>query len=376
MTMIPRAVRFRVRVALGGTASATIGAIVIACSNFREGAVVDQDAADLDGSLETSAVIDADTSTSAPIDGGACDGQAGSHEYASLLVLGGFNTDDSGANLSEAADIVSAPLRCDGSLGSWITLPVELPFTLVQGAVGVIDDHVIVLDGEHSTGGGNFANTVWVAGRAANGSLMDFVSFTVPDLVPRFRVAYTQTQSELIVLGGQGPSGPIDSIETVTLDGGVPSVIARGPMNALRARFAASYINGHVITMSGDGIALADVAADGDIANWRTVDGGREDLDVTSVVSDNRVYFVGGNSADTTLTIATVSGGSVSLGPATLPQSFSATVSVASNGYAYFVSGSLGPTVLRGMLTESGISDLAPLATLPTPRKGHMVVVF
>ncbi len=366
------------------TLSAAAIAIFVAsaCSSFGEDDPVTattDSSTDSPFSSDGAPAVEGGGDSGAPAAADTCDGKPGSFEFASAYVLGGFRLNgDGGGYLGEGEDIFRAPVRCDGSVGSWSTMPFKLPRTVVGASVGVVGDHVIVMNGEHSAGGASLVNTVWVAGRDSNGLLTEFVPHDVPKLSLRWRTATAATADELFVLGGQAQDGAIlDIVESIRLVNGAPLVQIEPPMDKPRSRFAAAYVDGHVLVLS-EALAMADVSPAGAVTGWRTVEGGRNDFDLTSVTYEGSAYFLGGqtNAFATTIVMPDGQSASVATG-ANLGRAMAATSAVATpNGHVLFVSGSLLRTVLSGTLTKSGVTNLTDQPELPEGRIAHSLFLF
>lgn len=364
------------------TLAATAFAIVVAsaCSSFGEDDPIaaTADASTTDSLSDGAPAVEGGGDSGAPA-ADTCGGKPGSFEFASVYVLGGLRlNEDSGAYLGEGEDIFRAPVRCDGSVGSWSTMPFKLPWTLVGASVGVVGDHVILLNGEHSTGGPSLVNTVWIGGRDSNGLLTEFVPHDVPKLTLRWRTATATTADELFVLGGQAQDGGIlDVVESVRIVNGAPLVQVEPPMDKPRSRFAASYVDGHVLVLS-EALAMADVSPAGAVTGWRTVEGGRNDFDLTSVTYGGSAYFLGGQNNAFATTIVTPNGQSASVAMgANLGRAMAAPSAVATpNGHVLFVSGSLQRAVVSGTLTKSGVTNLIDQPELPEGRIAHNLFLF
>lgn len=303
-------------------------ALIAACgTSFSEERAEDTP----DAATEAASDSPASDDVVAPDAGDPCANQPGATEIAGLYVIGGATEDN-----QEPTTIVRAPLHCDGSLGTPVTLSTPFPRSFIWGGAVVLDpDRVLVFGGSHDTGGPPYTMQGLVATRDSNGELGTFFGATVLSGMDRWRFGVALNGSRAYVAGGRLPDvadanaappgtalfphDPPDGLsyvytkqlDLISFAGGTFSAKRLGADLYAPAEWLGIASVGHRLVAYGaitDGgpqdsdVYWADVDDDGElVTSWQAIANpyvGGQFLG-NAVVSGNMVYLFGGGASPT-----------------------------------------------------------------------------
>jgi N-acetylneuraminic acid mutarotase len=309
-----------------------------------------------------------------------------------LYVVGGFGN----GSLSSVEHATIAP---DGSLGPF-TLSSVLLATARQGhAMVVIGNYLYVLGGRATTP----LNSVERAPVRADGTVGSFSIVPEVALVTA-RQGHTATVigSFLYIVGGSGNNGPLMSVERAMINGdgslGPFTAASVAMLSTARAGHSAAMVGGYLYVFGGVGdggslklVERAPIASDGSLGGFEVVPGAamtRARHGHTTIAAGNYLYTLGGSddvgrlergehaslSATGMLSKFTIAPGS----PLATARAHCAGVAV--GGTFYIVGGVSGQTTVeKAAVNPDG--TLGPFAavsgiTLAEGRDGHVVAVI
>jgi hypothetical protein len=294
---------------------------------------------------------------------------------------------------SQPAEVLRAAIRCDGSLGEWITVK-TLPRPAYAGVAGIIGDTLLVVGGEDDVKGPTFADFADYATFDSNGGLGPFLRTAADASAGQIsRTGAASDGTTMVVGGGYLPltSGGVPStddggppvtaaVTQWTLKNGVPSYVSVPPMPVALSRGGAAIFGNTLFVMGyagGGGGVILKRTLDAPTSAWTKVDA-FADFDVPITSSSSAVLTVGAGSDDREITVRPFVAGTLGAPSAAsfkLPEpAFMPSVVVARNRL-YVIGGgdpAAGTKVASAPLTAKGddlAGDFAPMTPLPKPRQ-------
>ncbi|MCC6301199.1 MAG: hypothetical protein IT489_00180 [Gammaproteobacteria bacterium] len=203
------------------------------------------------------------------------------------------------------ASVERAPIRADGRLGPWETLPVALNLPRRCVKLAVVGDTLYALGGF----GGTLLDTVERATFTAGG-LAPFAVEPARMTLPRYVNAAKAHDGRLYVLGGhnENEGTGLAAVEYAVIDGGGDIAAWKRTSDMGTGRYALSdLVHGdHLYALGGldgarytDSIELSRIQPDGSLSSWRTTTPlSSPRANFGALEHGGRVYIVGGTNRD------------------------------------------------------------------------------
>jgi hypothetical protein len=365
--------------------TAAVGALaaLASCSAFGTNGESPPDAA-ADGAVESEAAADAsaDAGDAAPVD--PCSGADGSKEYAGLYVIGG----ESNPGAVETGAILRAPLHCDGTLGTWVTIAATIPAasTAQRPIVAALGDTLVYFGGQHNAGGAISNDTILAARRDPSTFLTAFTSIGNDATARRWRAQSASDGLAIVVAGGKsiGPdAGALDDTHVFTLSLAGELVDAPGPnLPARRSWGCAALGGGHAVVFGGEiaaaDIYQADLTAPSTLSTW-IVGGKVAEFDCEAIAAGGAYYLIGGDNSPARFDRYELGAAGLTVTPTLIPSALApksgGVRAVVSRDTLYLVGGGLGTTTLFAKLGGPTVT-FALGSALPVARVDHALVVF
>jgi len=215
---------------------------------------------------------------------------------AAVVANGGWLYVTGGYYSGVQSTVYRAPIQPDGSLGDWVTDAVALPEAAYYHAAAAANGFLYVA--------GNWAQgrNVYIAPFNPDGSLGSFQS-AGQFLIGRSYFSMIASGGWLYAVGGYGADKSVERA-AINPDGTLEPWQAASSLVTGRYGHGLAVLNGHLLAAGGyNGASLghngrietAPIMPDGSLGAWTTVgDMNLKRYEFGTVVSGNRVYFIGG----------------------------------------------------------------------------------
>jgi N-acetylneuraminic acid mutarotase len=273
-----------------------------------------------------------------------------------VYFIGGFD-----ASNNTTSTVYSAPLKPDGSVGTWTTESNALPQPRVNSNSVAYNGYVYVMGGYD----GSFVDTVYSAPLNPDGSVGAWTTELNALPVTLSNPATVVYNGYVYVMGGFDGTNRYSAVYSAPLnpDGSVGAWTTElNPLPQVRSDLNSVVYNGQLYAIGGfDGtdvvstVYSAPLNPDGSVGTWRTDANAlpHKTAGATSVVYNGHVYFMGGSDdfgfLSTIYSAPLKPDGSVgtwTTESSALPQALFVAASVAYNGYVYVMGGYNGSTIL------------------------------
>lgn len=212
--------------------------------------------------------------------------------------LGGWTSGNSGINT-----VYTAPINSDGTLGAWTNSANNLAVGVGSAAVFMIKNRVYLLGGTDSAG--NPLNTVQYAAINLDGTLSTWVHVTTNPLPSSYHGGSAfVTNNRVYLVGGQsnGTYGGVVYTAAMNEDGSIGAWFEGPTIPASTGTSDTVVTNNRVYVLGGNsgGIFTATIDSNGVIGSWSLVGSSPTQAYGARVITTrNRVYMIGGDAGGT-----------------------------------------------------------------------------